>query len=92
MCSVPEWGNGARIICVTDLDTKMKRNRCGEFVALVDRELGYADIPTKPQSIVSSSHHFIRTSCLICVRVFFDIVVLDLPGDQQAPSDRRLCG
>lgn len=39
---IPEWNPPGRIVCVLESDSKAKKDRVKEIVAMVDRDLGFA--------------------------------------------------
>lgn len=58
VCNVPEWESNGRIICSFETDKKQRRNRVNEILDVVDRDLGFAGISLKPQTIVSFNFYF----------------------------------
>lgn len=51
---VPEWGRSGRIIFETNAGaTKARQNRVNEILQTVHEDLGYPDIATKPEDMVS---------------------------------------
>lgn len=43
VCTVPEWGRGGRILCVTAADAKAKRTRVAQMLAIADEALGVVE-------------------------------------------------
>lgn len=52
VCEIPEWGINGRIIYVCEIDTKLKKNRIKDVLALVDRDLGFSMSELLPKTLV----------------------------------------
>lgn len=51
---VPEWGLRGRIIVVCESDSKSKKSRIKDILAIVDRDLGFSSRTFAPKTLVSS--------------------------------------
>lgn len=55
---IPDWGLNGRVIYVCEADTKAKKERVKEVMAMVDRDLGFAArTELKPKTLVRSQLH-----------------------------------
>lgn len=52
MCEIPEWGINGRIIYVCEIDSKLKKNRIKDVLAVVDRDLGFSMSELLPKTLV----------------------------------------